>query len=792
VNNLETRLRDSLAAHAEDAPDAAALAERIVSANQPVRARWFRSRGWRTWALPIVSAGAVAAVVAAVVAVTGDTQHRAQPQPPGLSSPVTPTGAPAPAAIGWKVSNVWFTDATHGWALADRICPVGARCPIRPPVVLHTTAGSEWSEVGPAPIALRDSMSDTAHGAGIGFVDGTTGYLWDESHAYATHDAGAHWAEITLGESRPNYYAIAGRTLVGVDESGMVFSLSDKAMRPTGQQLGGSWHSVLETAASAAYWVHYPHLISEGPAPTTFDWNPDGRELWVSRTAECPGTAPGAFIDPTALAFAPDGSIVATCYSRFAKPGDDFVTVSTDTGKTFTRTGNIPEGNFTLLAAASADVAIGENAGGVLRTGDGGRTWHLVPTLDRARLGPDNQPRPHFVTAKDGWLIDAYRKLWLTHDAGATWAPAPLGGTTTADPTPGATTSAPPTAAAPTDGSMPILDLTFVGKDAWMLESRDCSQTYGLCVSIKHTSDGGTSWQTTTAPADAHTMGSKGCSPNCVTNIRFATDKIGYLFGPNTLYLTTDGAKSWTRLKGDVAALETLDGNVIRIVTTRVGCGAPGCTYAAQTADPGSDKWSTAVPLASPVGNNVFSVLVRTHGAAYALERGNPAGGAENAKAVLSRSTDGGRSWTNLGEPCPPSPGPDGEADTSAIAVGTDGTLFDACYPRRVDSTARSGLVVSTDRGANFVNLSPSGLGPNEILLMAAADRQHVCVQTDALHCSHDGGTSWQRADRTGGPSQASWLGFESATHGTALASDGTALFTTDDGGTSWARYPIR
>jgi photosystem II stability/assembly factor-like uncharacterized protein len=130
--------------------------------------------------------------------------------------------------------------------------------------------------------------------------------------------------------------------------------------------------------------------------------------------------------------------------------------------------------------------------------------------------------------------------------------------------------------------------------------------------------------------------------------------------------------------------------------------------------------------------------------------------------------------------------------DTSAIAVGTDGTLFDACYPRRVDSTARSGLVVSTDRGANFVNLSPSGLGPNEILLMAAADRQHVCVQTDALYCSHDGGTSWQRADRTGGPSQASWLGFESATHGTALASDGTALFTTDDGGTSWARYPIR
>ena len=47
-------------------------------------------------------------------------------------------------------------------------------------------------------------------------------------------------------------------------------------------------------------------------------------------------------------------------------------------------------------------------------------------------------------------------------------------------------------------------------------------------------------------------------------HIRFANQSIGYAYGPDALYMTTDGGTNWVRQAGMGAdALETLSGNVV-------------------------------------------------------------------------------------------------------------------------------------------------------------------------------------------------------------------------------------
>ena len=50
-----------------------------------------------------------------------------------------------------------------------------------------------------------------------------------------------------------------------------------------------------------------------------------------------------------------------------------------------------------------------------------------------------------------------------------------------------------------------------------------------------------------------------GCATRCVQHIRFATDQIGYAFGPHALLMTTDGGLDWTPQSGGADALETLN-----------------------------------------------------------------------------------------------------------------------------------------------------------------------------------------------------------------------------------------
>jgi hypothetical protein len=360
--------------------------------------------------------------------------------------------------------------------------------------------------------------------------------------------------------------------------------------------------------------------------------------------------------------------------------------------------------------------------------------------------------------------------------------PAP---TMTAKPTASATATSSP---APTGPAVPLtqfqaIDVTFVGpSDGWALGTAAClSDPSTRCAAIAHTADGGTSWQSMKQPAGADVPGSRGCRERCIDSIRFATDRIGYAFGPAALYMTTDGGASWVQQPGGADALETLDGNVIR-VSAGNGCSPPGCTYAVQTALIGSDHWRTGSLGAYSAGMSTGVALDRTGHSAYLEVFGHPTGGASNATSTLYTSTDDGQSWTNRGEPCPYL-GAGHENDSVAIAAAADGSVTVDCAVR---GSPFATTVTSTDGGRNFVSPPrPGTLAPAAAI--GAASRTVLLVANGAkLFRSDDAGDSWTAVLDLDVGAGASWIGFESTTTGRVLSASGGTIWTTHDAGVTW------
>lgn len=335
-----------------------------------------------------------------------------------------------------------------------------------------------------------------------------------------------------------------------------------------------------------------------------------------------------------------------------------------------------------------------------------------------------------------------------------------------------------------------ILDLTFAGvDDGWALASADCIHGSGRCTALLRSTDG-RSWHSTPGAA-FNVPGVQGCADPCVSHLRFANDSVGYAFGPQALLMTTDGGRTWTREPGGADALETLDGNVIRV--TDPGDCVPGCPYSVQLAPIGSTSWHTVSLPGQPGG---VAQLVRTGNVAALQVYGNPAGGAPAPLTTLFTSRDDGAHWTNRGEPCPQqrpsSANPHGEIDSSRITSASDGSLTVLCTPR-VESGPQF-TATSTDGGAHFAAGDRRALGAAGVAALAAASRKIILVSSDDTYRSADGGQHFARLGANSGssPGPSRWLGFESASVGHAISRDGRTIWTTRDAGQAWTHVRFR
>lgn len=99
--------------------------------------------------------------------------------------------------------------------------------------------------------------------------------------------------------------------------------------------------------------------------------------------------------------------------------------LSSDLGKTWTKIPTVPAGKG--MTAMNADGTVyfhrAEMASSTYRSADGGATWAKLTGIDEGQT--QNSPLvPDPVDAKVLYILDAQGKMWVTGDAGATWAKA--------------------------------------------------------------------------------------------------------------------------------------------------------------------------------------------------------------------------------------------------------------------------------------------------------------------------------------------------------------------------------
>lgn len=384
-----------------------------------------------------------------------------------------------------------------------------------------------------------------------------------------------------------------------------------------------------------------------------------------------------------------------------------------------------------------------------------------------------------------------------SHHSADKHAPAVSNSVSPPTPSPTVTNSLGPTSAQTTAAGPPapnggrnftVTDVSFVGVNhGWALGTANCFTGQGVCTELLRTTDG-SSWHVLTNPPVNITQ-VNGCTSRCAQGIRFATDEIGYAFGKNVFFMTTDGGATWHQQPGGADALETLDGNVIRVSSA---C-TPGCPYTVQISPIGSTAWQAATLPGAQAGMNSGVALARTGHRAFLDIFGHVAGGASDARSVMYSSDDDGATWTRRGETCPQTTttGAAAEVDSTALATAADGSVTVLCTPRIL---ANSFTITSTDGGQSFSRGS-GGLGGRGAVL-GAASATTLLVSSDVLYRSTDGGSSWHKVAVNGaGPPDATWIGFETDLVGRVVQGDANGrphiIWTTRNGGQTWSAHPF-
>jgi len=342
------------------------------------------------------------------------------------------------------------------------------------------------------------------------------------------------------------------------------------------------------------------------------------------------------------------------------------------------------------------------------------------------------------------------------------------------------TASAPPPVEPRTSG---IADWTWVSADhGWALVREPCGAT--VCMALRETTDGGRTWAPVRTPAlldtEAQSDAAVTCATQlCVSGVRFATPKVGWLFGP-AFVETVDGGRTWKREPAPVVTDVEASGDfALRLTTSRVRC-TSGCAFDVEREQLGTGAWRS---VASSVSGHPSLLILRTD--AYVVGVPDLAG---TAGADLRRSHDGGKTWTAVADPC---------AVTSAghVAISAseapDGVFVVLCAARKKPTTPF--VRISGDGGKTFG--APHDV-PSIALVVRTASAQTILIgcngsDTNVVLRSTDGGVTWRTALMSPFPTGgAVTLGWENPQ--TARVSLGAnAIWTTRDAGGAWTKNAV-
>jgi hypothetical protein len=326
----------------------------------------------------------------------------------------------------------------------------------------------------------------------------------------------------------------------------------------------------------------------------------------------------------------------------------------------------------------------------LLWTGDLGATWRNItpPGLTQAQLqsaGIALQPDGHEWVAvapkAGGSTVTVMRRSSITQSWTSTSAP--LGALTIS-----------PDAAATTW-------LSFADPDnGWLIVGEQITHTeFG---ELLRTTNGGVTW---TLQAGQRALPAIGA-------IHFLTPQVGYLRAASTgaWWTTRDAGQSWTQLQLPTPATKKSDSVSIISAPTLAGDTvvlAASFTTPAQGSGDGvgiyrstdlGATW-TVRPLASETATEQYNFAAAPDGSSLVLLRSQPAPGLQTFTWVTSRSTDGGRSFTDTSSVHNFYPGPLMLADHDTLWT-IDGA--DGCQSLKTDCWSTAGLIASSDGGASW------------------------------------------------------------------------------------------
>lgn len=335
----------------------------------------------------------------------------------------------------------------------------------------------------------------------------------------------------------------------------------------------------------------------------------------------------------------------------------------------------------------------------------------------------------------------------------------------------------------------------------WVLGAAPCSAR--TCSYVLGTRDAGDTWQRlgrVNSPI-AH-IGSP--EQPGVTEIRFATARVGFAFAPRLLR-TTDGGRSWTRMPVPGNGRQVLDlaGNRTTAVALVSPCGwqrSQGCAgrLTLWRTDTLTGSHWTRIPLHLPYSTR--GDVAVSGPAVYVVV---PQEDLTGKRDVFYASTDGGRHFAPRPVPCDKPSTPDVPLVQAVATSATDVALL--CVGNPGFSKAEKLVFTSTDTAVHDHFAGTLGaFGYQSQLAASPSGNLAVASQSDGSFIYLNdtrGGRAWSRvwATSDGG---AGWNDITYLTDRVAwvvrgpLAGPGFSgrgkLYVTHDGGRHWYLRPIR
>jgi photosystem II stability/assembly factor-like uncharacterized protein len=460
---IEDALRASLERNARQAPPGDLVAERtILRAGEPVQ-HDSRRRPWRTWALPVLAAGAVAAVVLGLAAAGQftDHDHEAGPDarisstrslsasssvPTATSSPasgssvVPPTSVSTAAPNGVRLTNFKATDLTFyaehkGYALGTADCLSG---PGRCTAILRTADGKSWGSTRidgggftSTPFNIAEPACADVCVDHIRFANEETGYVYGPSAFFMTNDGGKSWQR-EPGTTGAVFLETLNQNVIRVVADPAGGCPAQCGVRVETSDIGStSWTPAAFSRAknAANYGFSFArggpnaYLLFQGHngTPNVLYRSVDNGNVWKAAADPC-GGAGGSNPTASQVTGGDRDRVSALCYDG-AGSRRWFVATSDNAGRSFTRqAGVVPA---TVVAGVSAPQLTGNPATvlvvagqGVARSTDGGRSWQASKDVSGqvSFIGFESQNTGRAVT-------DDGRRVWTTTDAGVSWTP---------------------------------------------------------------------------------------------------------------------------------------------------------------------------------------------------------------------------------------------------------------------------------------------------------------------------------------------------------------------------------